>query len=92
MIEMKETGVLDRIVDGKFAVILFENIGKEIIYPAENLPSGSSEGVFFDALIENDEITSLVINQEKTDEISSEINNRLKAIKRKSRGSRFKRN
>ena len=39
MIEMKETGVLDRIVDGKFAVILFENIGKEIIYPAEQLPS-----------------------------------------------------
>ena len=88
---MKVKGVLDRIVDGKHATILVEDLQKEFVIDVSRLPAGSNEGSHFQLTLIGEEISILTLDteseQESLDKVSSQIN-RLKA---KSKGSRFKR-
>jgi hypothetical protein len=89
---LKVQGVLDRIEDNKFGVILVEELKKEFVIPKEKLPKGINDGAWLSLVIDsNDEIQSIEINQEKTDQVQQRINVKLDRIRKKSTGSKFKR-
>ncbi|AQU78104.1 DUF3006 domain-containing protein [Planococcus faecalis] len=83
-------GILDRIEDGRYAVILVEAEKLELILPFDYLPAGSHINSWFTIDAENrqlsiilDEETSLIKNQQ-----TKELMDRLRMRKK---GSRFKR-
>lgn len=84
-------GILDRIEDGIYAVILVEDEGLELVLPANRLPEGSRinswftiEGKNGELAVVLDEETSL-IKREQAEELMSRL-------RTKKKGSRFKRN
>lgn len=83
-------GYLDRIEDNKFAVILVDELNKEFIVPTEELPAGSSEKAYFDLIIENDKITSISLNAQKTASEQQKVSDTMDKLRSKSSGSKFK--
>lgn len=84
-------GVLDRIEDGRHAVILIEEINKQFVIDISELPEQSSEGTWFTLKLENDEIKEITINQEETTHREDLIRNKLERL-RSRKGSKFKSN
>lgn len=81
---------LDRITDNNQAVLLVDTIQKEFKLPATSVPSGSKPGSWFQVTIENDAITSIKIDEEKTNAMKGDIQNRLARLQANKK-SRFKR-
>lgn len=85
-------GYLDRIEDNKFAVILVEEIKKEFILPVAELPVGSVAKSYFDLTIENNQITSMKLNEQATMTEQQKVDDLFSKLRSKSKGSKFKRN
>lgn len=84
-------GILDRIEDGRHAVILVEEEGIELVLPADRLPEGSQVNSWFTIDEENGQLA--VILDEKTSLAKEEQAEELMArLRTKKKGSRFKRN
>lgn len=86
---MKAEGVVDRISDHGLAVILVEQLKKQFEVPINQFPDMKS-GDWLYVTIENDEITDIEVNTEKTKErkrIAKEKTDRL----RKRKQSNYKR-
>ncbi|MDT8860997.1 DUF3006 domain-containing protein [Alkalihalobacillus sp. MEB130] len=88
---MKVKGVLDRIVDGEVGVILVDELKKEFTVNKERLPERIKEGAWFTLIIEEDDIQSIEVDEEKTEEVRQKVNSQLDRIRKKSSGSKFKR-
>ncbi|SES29464.1 DUF3006 domain-containing protein [Salipaludibacillus aurantiacus] len=88
---MAVDGFLDRIEDGKFGVILVEDIGKEYMVPKNNLPDGAREGMWLTVTIEDEEVKSIEINRTKTIGLQQKIDSQMERIRKKKKGSKFKR-
>ncbi|MGB5946216.1 DUF3006 domain-containing protein [Paenisporosarcina sp.] len=88
---MTNKGVLDRIEEGKHAVILVEELGKEFIIQVSDLPEGSYAGTWFDVEITNNELSILTIDIKETSTLHEEITNKVNNLRGKGRESRFKR-
>ncbi len=84
--------VLDRIEDGKFAVILAESLNKEFVIDVSLLPEGSKEGTWFKITIQDDQIEQITIDEAKTKEKLKTINEKLNLLRQKKSSSKFKRN
>jgi hypothetical protein len=86
-------GVLDRIVDREKAIILIEELNKELVVNVSVLPVEPKEGTWFDVTLDKTgtKIEHLVINDQITVEKEREISQTLSRIRSKSSGSRFKR-
>lgn len=80
-----EKAVLDRIVDGKFAVLMVGEDERQVEYPAEGLPSGARAGVWMKAETEGDTIVSLEIDEVNTEEIAQRIHGKLEQLRRQGR-------
>jgi hypothetical protein len=85
-------GYLDRIEDNQYAVILVEEMKKEFIIPKEDLPSGSKENSYFEITIENEKITSIELNEQTTLTEQEKVDDMMKRVRSKSKGSKFKKN
>ncbi len=77
-----EKGVIDRIVDGKIAVILVGENEKEYHYPAEKLPDGVKEGTWLKVEILNDQIVKIEPDFEETERVRKRILEKIKKIKK----------
>ncbi|ERN51284.1 DUF3006 domain-containing protein [Alkalihalophilus marmarensis] len=88
---MKVNGVLDRIVDSEYGVILVEELDKEYVVKKEMLPDGVSEGDWLTLLVEGGEIQSVEIDLVKTESVKSKVEAQVERLRKKSKGSRFKR-
>ena len=88
---MKVKGVLDRIVDGKHATILVEDLQKEFVIDASRLPAGAKEGSHFQLTLIEDELTEITLDQQSEQESQEKVSNQINFLKAKSKGSRFKR-
>lgn len=86
---MKTTGVLDRITNEEYGTILAENIGREFVLKMEDMPVNSREGVWFDLVLEKDELISITINHELTNNRRASIESTMARLRKKS-GSKFK--
>ena len=81
---------LDRFTDNDTALILVENLQKEFHIPSTSLPAGSTAGTWFSVEIQDDRIVSVKIDNEKTSNMQSNIQNRMRRLQSKKK-SRFKR-
>jgi hypothetical protein len=85
-------GYLDRIEDNQFAVILVEEIKKELIIPVEELPAGSKVNSYFEISIENEKITSIKLDVKTTQTEQEKVDDMMTMLRSKSKGSKFKKN
>jgi len=81
---------LDRFTDNEMALFIVEELKKEFYVQKKELPLGSSAGTWFRAAIEEDEIYSLVFDEDKTNAMKNEIENRMRRLQ-SNRKSKFKR-
>ena len=84
------TAYLDRFTDNEQAILLVDKLQREFHIGIATLPSGSTAGTWFLVTIENDEITHVQIDEEKTAEMKQEVEERMQRLKSK-KTSRFKR-
>lgn len=81
-------GMLDRIEDGGIAVILIEELQKEIVLPAAWLPEGSRINSWFDIELDGQAIKSIALDAATAavkEDKAAALLNRLRKNQRKSR-------
>lgn len=81
---------LDRFTDNDTALILVEILQKEFHVPSTFLPNGSTAGTWLTVDIQDDAITSIQLDEQKTNEMQSDIQIRMQRLQSKKK-SRFKR-
>ncbi|QUW23121.1 DUF3006 domain-containing protein [Sporosarcina sp. Marseille-Q4063] len=81
---------LDRFTDNHQALILVESLQKEFHVQTSSLPTGSNEGSWLLVEIQGDAVTSLQLDEKKTQDMKRDTQNRLERLKSK-KLSRFKR-
>lgn len=84
-------GILDRIEDGRFAVILIEEVRREMILPVECLPEGSAVHSWFDIELEGEEIKSISHDANMEAFKERQAGALMEKLRSRKRGSRFKR-
>lgn len=89
--EHEVTGYVDRIEEGRLAVLLVDSLGKEFVVDVSRLPEGASEGTYLTLSLIDGEIGNMSVDEEKTSQMKQEIADKLQRIKLKSSRSRFKR-
>lgn len=87
----KMKGYFDRVEDRQMAVILVEEMNKEFIISVNELPEGSVAGTYFDLIIENGEIISIIPDRETTEVEKEKTDALMTKLRAKSKGSKFKR-
>lgn len=81
---------LDRFTDNDTALILVESLQQEFHVPSTSLPAGSTTGTWLTVDIQDDKVTSIQLDEQKTNEIQNEIQNRMQRLQSKKK-SRFER-
>lgn len=81
---------LDRFTDDGYALMLVENLNKQFHVPTSLLPEGSVAGIWFLVEVQGEEITSLEIDENKTTNMKTDIDNTMQRLQSKKK-SRFKR-
>lgn len=82
----KLSAVIDRIVDGKTAVLLVGNEQKQLLAPLEDLPEGSKEGLWLLIELENNKLITAELDKEQTENMKKRISaKRELLLKRKPR-------
>lgn len=84
-------GVLDRMEDGKWAVILLEEVNREIIVPAAELPEGSRIKSWFDIDFDDSGIVSIELDPRSTAIKEQRVEQLMRNLRSRRSGSRFKR-
>ena len=84
-------GVLDRMEDGKWAVILLEEVNREIVVPAAVLPEGSRINSWFDIDFDDSGIVSIELDSRSTAIKEQRVEQLMRSLRSKRSGSRFKR-
>jgi len=80
-----EKAVIDRIVDGKTAVILVGEDERQHHYPADKLPEGTREGTWLRVRVESGEIVSMEVDQEETDTVRRRIQEKMDKLRARDR-------
>ena len=83
-------GVFDRIEDNDMAVILIEEINKELTIPLHDLPSGSTESTWFHIEKKGDAFKVISIDSKTTDQEADNSANLMKKLRSKRKDSKFK--
>ena len=84
-------GILDRIEDGRHAVILVEEEGVELVLPANRLPEGSQVNSWFTIDAENGQL-AVTLDEETSNAKSVQAEELMTRLRTKKKRSRFKRN
>src|SRR5699024_11477327 len=83
-------GVLDRIEDNDMAVILIEEINKELIIPLHELPSGSKENMWFHIEKKGEMFEVISIDSKTTRQETEKSNELMKKLQEKQKQSKYK--
>lgn len=87
---LKVEAVVDRISEGKHAVILIESHGKEIVVDVREIDLALKAGDWLDLqLDDNDKIIEIAVNQRLTEEKASKIESVMDRLKKR-KGSKYK--
>ncbi|WP_203340571.1 DUF3006 domain-containing protein [Planococcus beijingensis] len=84
-------GILDRIEDGRHAVILVEEEGVELVLPANRLPEGSQVNSWFTIDAENGQL-AVTLDEEASIAKTGQAEELMTRLRTKKKRSRFKRN
>lgn len=80
-----EKAVIDRIVDGKTAVILVGEDERQHHYPADELPEGARDGTWLRVQVESGEIVAIEVDQEETDTVRRRIQEKMDKLRARGR-------
>ncbi|MFC7063710.1 DUF3006 domain-containing protein [Halobacillus seohaensis] len=83
--------VLDRIEENQYGVLLVEEVGKEFILTKDQLPEGSKTHDWFEVTIENNEIAKIIPDHKTTAIQKEKVRSKRERLKKRSKGSKFKR-
>ncbi|GGF19202.1 hypothetical protein GCM10010954_17440 [Halobacillus andaensis] len=83
--------VFDRLEEGKYAVLLVEDHHKEFVLNKDDLPKGSKPNDWFEVTIEGDQVTSIKQDPEAAAAQEKKVKDKRNQLKKRSKGSRFKR-
>lgn len=83
--------MLDRIEDGRLAVILIEELQQEVALPIAWLPEGSHVNSWFDIELDGRGIKAITLDMETTAIKKDKLARLMKRLKAKQSKSRFKR-
>ncbi|EGL81349.1 hypothetical protein CathTA2_0124 [Caldalkalibacillus thermarum TA2.A1] len=86
-----EKAVLDRVVDGKHAVLLVGDDEREVMIPCHQLPPGAKKGTWFKVTFHDGNITYLEIDETETEKVEERIKAKLANLQQKKK-SHFKKN
>lgn len=86
---MKIKAVIDRIEDGKYAVLLLEPDEEELVIPLNQLPEGAEPGSWLELMMENGEIGSILLLTEETEQRKQIIAEKMGLLR--TRGSSLRR-
>jgi hypothetical protein len=87
----EDRAIVDRIVDGRTAVLLVGPAGTELLLATDGLPAGATDGTWVVLDLETEPPCVLRIDERLTDERFHGLSTRLDAIRRRRRGGRFDR-
>ncbi|HHU62296.1 MAG: DUF3006 domain-containing protein [Bacillota bacterium] len=65
--------VIDRIVDGKIAVLLVGEEQRQLNVPIKDLPSGIREGLWLKILLQDEKVLKVETDLDKTEEMKKRI-------------------
>lgn len=83
-------GVVDRISEGKYAVILVESIKREFLVDVQTVDVSLREGLWLDIILdESNEIKDLIPNEQLTEKNKQNVDDLMSKL-RKRKGSKFK--
>ena len=80
-----EQAVIDRIVDGKTAVILVGEDERQYHCPTDNLPEGAREGTWLRVQVEGGRIVAIEGDQEETDAVHRRIQEKMDKLRARGR-------
>jgi len=83
-------GVLDRIEDNDMAVILIEEINKELIIPLHELPCSSKESTWFNIEKKGDAFEVISIDSKTTSQEAEKSTDLMKKLQEKRKDSKFR--
>ncbi|WP_252313208.1 DUF3006 family protein [Sinobaca sp. H24] len=89
---MEVKGVLDRIEDDKYAVILAEEIGREYIVDKNKISHDTRPGDWVVMTEKNGKIVKCVKDKNESINNSTRVENKMKRIRFKSSDNKFKKN
>lgn len=84
-------GVLDRMENGGWAVILLEEVNREMIVPAAELPEGSRINSWFNISFDDNGIASIELDHRSTAIKEQRVGQLMRSLRSRRSGSRFKR-
>lgn len=82
MIEMKKA-VIDRIVDGKIAVLLVGDDEMEIHVNYSELPNGAKEGSHLLVNVRDGQVTNIVLHEEEKNEAEERIAQKMVLLRKR---------
>lgn len=86
----KVSAVVDRISEGKHAVLISEQINKEFIIDVKTVSTALREGLWVDLFLDNNgDVTKVKPNEELTERQKAKVSNVMDRL-RKRKGSKFK--
>ena len=80
-----EKAVIDRIIDGKTAVILVGDDERQHHCRADALPEGAKEGTWLRVRVESGKIVSMEVDEGETDGVRSRIHKKLENLRARGR-------
>ena len=80
-----QKAVIDRIVDGRTAVILVGEDERQYHCPADRLPEGAKEGTWLRVEVESGEIVAMEVDQEETDAVRRRIQEKMDKLRARGR-------
>ncbi|CAM3174521.1 DUF3006 domain-containing protein [Filibacter tadaridae] len=81
----------ERLTDNNQALLLVEELQKQFHVDTSALPVGSKVGMWFSVGVEDDQLVSILLDEDKTQTMKQEIDDRMQRLQSK-KTSRFKRN
>ena len=85
---MTEKAVIDRIVDGQYAVLLVGLEEREITLPANQVPKEAAPGTWLQVEVYDDVITHITVDLEETETTQRRIRGKMVLLRQ--RGGRLK--
>jgi hypothetical protein len=80
--------VIDRIVDGKHAVLLVGESEEEQVVSCSLLPEGVDEGSWLNVQFEGDQVVSIEVDQDETEKRKRRIQDKMNSLRQRSKRKR----
>ena len=75
--------MIDRVEDGRLAVLLVGKQERERVVPIERLPQGSGPGTWLKVRFEGDVMVEAAIDEEETERVKRRVQEKLEALRRR---------